>query len=154
MKEIIYGTKEFPEKIDITDPCYDKDVWCRINNFPIKPGEYTCYACIADNEETRGWGERVSRIGIRMGDADRYERKGLIGVDAGLAGFFIDKPDYNSAEWKEFCGKINFDQRVYLFDEGFFSESGYGDGAYNVYAGYKDGNIVEVYIEFIGEEDD
>ena len=24
--------------------CYDKDVWCRMNNVRIKEGEYTCLA--------------------------------------------------------------------------------------------------------------
>lgn len=153
MTEKVYGYKEFPDKIDITDPCYDRDVWCRINNFPIPAGEYECYAQVLNDEETDGWGERVSRIGIRTEKPDHYERKGSIGVDAGMAGFFINKPDYTDNEWANFCGKIDFDEKVYMFDEGFFSESGYGDGGYDVYVGYKDGKPTEVYIEFIGEDE-
>lgn len=148
MIEKIYGTINLPGKIDITDPCYNKDVWCRINNFPISAGEYECYTMNADNEETEGWGERVARIGIRKDKAKTYKRKGSIGVDAGLAGFFVDKPDYNDAEWNEFCNRI-YSDKAWLVDDGFYSESGYGDGCYSVYVGYKDGKVVEVYIDFM-----
>ncbi len=33
------------DEIDITDPSYDKDVWCRTRK-PITPGEYNCYVGI------------------------------------------------------------------------------------------------------------
>ena len=103
MTEHIHGTIELPDKIDITDPCYDKDVWCRINNFPIEPGTYECYTFEANNEETGGWGNRIARIGIRKDKAIYYAREGSIGVDAGLAGFFIDKPNYTDDEWCKIC---------------------------------------------------
>ena len=148
MIEKVYGTIDLPDKIDITDPCYNKDVWCRINNFPISAGKYTCYIKVANNSETSGFGKRVARIGIRKDKADRYSRKGSIGVDAGLAGFFVNKPNYNDNEWMEFCERISSD-KAWLIDNGFYSESGYGDGCYGVYAGYKDGEVVEVYIDFM-----
>lgn len=152
MTEQVYGVIELPDKIDITDPCYNKDVWCRINNFPIEAGTYECYTIEADNEETGGWGSRIARIGIRKGKANHYERKGSIGVDAGLAGFFIDKPDYNDEEWYKICDSIN-GKDVFLSKDSFFSSSGYGDGSYDVHVGYKDRNLVEVFIEFIEKEE-
>ena len=152
MEEVIYGTKEFGDKIDITDPCYDKMTWCRINDFPIPAGNYECYTLEADNEETGGWGERVARIGIRRGKADTYEEIGSIGVDAGLAGFFNNKPDYTDKEWDEFVNRVDT-EKAFIIEDGFYSESGYGDGGYPVYTGYKNGEIVEVYIDFIEEED-
>lgn len=152
MTEVNYGTINLPDKIDITDPCYNKDVWCRINNFPITPGVYECYVVEADNEETGGWGTRIARIGIRKDKANHYERKGNIGVDAGLAGFFINKPNYTDDEWHKICDEIS-GKDVSLAADHFFSSSGYGDGAYDVYAGYRDGILVEVYIDFIEEEE-
>lgn len=150
MTEQIIGTKEFANKIDITDPCYNHDVWRRINNFPIPAETYECYIVIADNEETNGWGNRVARIGIRKGKADHWELKGTIGVDAGLAGFFINKPDYTDEQWNEFVYR---EGKAWIIDDGFYSSSGYGDGSYDVYAGYKDGEMVEVFIDFIEEEE-
>ena len=35
------GKKYFSGKIDITDPCYNKDVWCR-TTATVKDGEYSC----------------------------------------------------------------------------------------------------------------
>ena len=147
MIENIYGHKEFPAQIDITDPCYNKNVWCRINNFPISAGKYECYTIMANNNETKGWGNRVARIGIRKENATTYKRIGSIGVDAGLAGFFDNKPDYNDEEWMTFCNRSGND--AWIIDEGFYSSSGYGDGCYEVYAGYKNGEVVEMYIDFL-----
>lgn len=148
MKEIICGKKTFPNKIDITDPCYTRNVWCRINEVPITAGEYECYVKEKSDKETGGWGKRVAKIGIRREKADNYTKIGYIGVDAGLAGFFFDKPDYTDDQWDELCNMVH-NGNAWMVDYGFFSESGYGDGSYDVYAGYKDGEVVEIFIDFI-----
>lgn len=146
MKEIICGKKTFPNKIDITDPCYNHDVWCRINDYEIPAGEYECYIKEKSDKETDGWGKRVAKIGIRRKKADNYTKIGDIGVDAGLAGFFVDKPDYTDEQWNEFVYRKG---DAWIVNDGFYSSSGYGDGVYDVYAGYKDGEVVEVFIDFI-----
>lgn len=143
----VYGTIALPDNVDITDPSYDEDVWCRINNFPISAGTYECYTITADDDETGGWGERIARIGIRKAKADHFERKGMIGVDCGMAGFFNCD---NRVPFTELA--VGNSDPVYLTENAFFSDSGFGDGGYDVYAGYHDGEITEVYIEFIGEE--
>ena len=144
MTEITYGTITFPNTIDITDPSYDEDVWCRINNFPITAGTYECYVVMATNKETRGWGKRVARIGIRKEKADHFERKGMIGVDCGMAGFF--NCDNRVIFDEIICEDI---KDVYITNNAFFSSSGYGDGCYDVCVGYHDGKMTEIYIDFI-----
>lgn len=140
-----YGTMELGSQVDITDPSYDEDVWCRINRFPVTPGEYQRYVDIASDKETGGWGNRISRIGLVRGRATSYERKGTIGVDAGMAGFFaVD--NVKIFEDVILAGEI---EDVYLGDGYFCSSSGYGDGSYDVYAGYNNDGLVEVYIRFI-----
>ena len=120
--------------VDVTDPCYDRDAWCRINGLQVVPGEYTC--AIAE-EDTGMWGIRVSTIGIYLdGDVpatSEMDAIGDIGVDAGLAGFFVNKPDFTDVEWGAFCNQIS-SGRAWQFTYGFCSSSGYGDGAYNVFA--------------------
>jgi hypothetical protein len=76
------------------------------------------------------------------------EEIGEIGVDAGLAGFFNDKPDYTDDEWSEFCDSIR-NGNAWIRDEGFFSSSGYGDGCYPVNACRINGEIVALEIRFI-----
>ena len=150
MREDIWGSIILGNNVDISDPCYDEDVWCRINNFPVSPGEYECYVVMADDIETNGWGNRVARIGIRKDEASRYERKGMIGVDSGMAGFFNCD---NRIVYDDIVNNWSPSENVFIYDDAFVSSAGYGDGAYDVYAGYKDGELVEVYIEFIGADD-
>lgn len=149
------GAKHFEGIVDITDPCYSKNVWCRMTA-EVKAGEYTCY--IWRNTE---YGEydgrqykdvRVGVIGIYLDGiiptAKAMEEIGSIGVDAGLAGFFMNKPDYNNEEWDRICNLVGSGD-AWIIDEGFFSFSGYGDGCYPVYAYKIDNEIVALEIRFL-----
>ena len=138
--------------VDITDPCYNRSVWCRMNQVKVKPGEYNSYIKRDTNSE------RVAMAGIRLGlDDGNYtvSKLGSIGVDAGLAGFWPNKPDYDTdEEWQHVCEEYLFtpndDKDYYEFDNGFCSSSGWGDGMYPVYA-CKDSNgeIVALEIHFM-----
>lgn len=149
------GTKHFEGVIDITDPCYDKDVWCRMNA-EVKSGEYDCHIWRHTSKEIWNGKEykdvSVGVIGIYLNGIIPPQRSmeeiGSIGVDAGLAGFFMNKPDYNDDEWSDFCNSIR-DGDAWIKDEGFFSSSGYGDGCYPVYASKVNGEIVALEIRFI-----
>jgi len=153
LEKIDVGTFLFSEKLEITDPCYDRDVWCRINDVDCVPGCYTCTAYISDEGE---WGRRVASISIQLNgedlECDTY--LGDIGVDAGLAGFFSNKPDYTDSEWSSFCDILyHSDEKAFVVDEGFFSESGYGDGCYGVYVHLADEKRIDAAeIVFIDEE--
>lgn len=156
--EKIIGKKRFGDKVDITDPCYNRDVWCRMNDVGVVPGEYECYVDVLSDKETGGWGERVSKIGIRLiGQTSKhYTYIGNIGVDSALAGFFNHKPDYSRAEWISFCHSISgsFDGNAWTNEDGFFGRSGYGDGGYDVFATGKAGAFTGLYIEFISEDEE
>ncbi len=141
-KELV-GSMTLNSKVDITDPCYDKGTWCRMTT-KCEPGEYTGYAIIFDEGE---WGKRVASIGIYkdddVRDLDSMEYIGNIGVDAGVAGFFNDKPNFHGDEWMKFLrdsgtykenGEYDYDKNHYDCSYGLFSCSGYGDGGYDVYA--------------------
>ena len=149
------GTKHFEGVIDITDPCYDKNVWCRMTA-EVKAGEYECYVWRhTDKGVYNGEEYKDVRVGIIAIYLDgiippmrSMEEIGSIGVDAGLAGFFMNKPDYNDEEWDKFCDSIR-DGDAWIKDEGFFSSSGYGDGCYGVYASKVNGEIVALEIRFI-----
>lgn len=149
------GTKHFGGIVDITDPCYSKDVWCRMTA-EVKDGEYYCNIWshtekeIYDGEEFKD--TRVGVIGIYLDGVIPPQRQmeciGEIGVDAGLAGFFINKPDYNDDEWNAFCNSIR-KGNAWIKDEGFFSSSGYGDGVYSVYAYKHNSEIIALEIRFL-----
>ena len=143
---------------EATDPCYNRDVWCRINNIDTLPGKYQCFIFVKDKGE---WGMRVARlrvchesIDLEATDDDLCnEYIGEIGVDAGLAGFYNNKPDYNDEEWAEFC---KFRGQYYIRPEGVCSLSGYGDGGYAVYGRIApDGKCYDALeIIFIDDDED
>lgn len=140
------GELKLGTTVDITDPCYDKDVWCRMT-VNCEPGTYKGYVEMFDEGK---WGQRVATISIFKGEKiwgiEEMELIGNIGVDAGLAGFFNNKPDFNDDKWNEFCDKINEGNAWNLYN-GIFSLSGYGDGSYNVYANEERNAFTIVFIE-------
>lgn len=155
----VIGSRHIGAKIDITDPGYNKDVWCRMDDVEIVPGEYTCVIWV-QKEKLNLDGKKldvlnVGNVGIYLGGVVPAQKSmkeiGTIGVDSGLAGFFEKKPDYSDKEWDDFCDMIE-DRRVpaWTIENGFFSESGYGDGEYPVYAHKtQDGRITALEIRFI-----
>lgn len=140
------GELELGTKVDITDPCYDKGTWCRMT-IDCEPGLYKGYVEITNEGN---FGKEVASVSIFKGDTkcgiEEMERIGDIGVDAGLAGFFNDKPDFSDAEWDELCNKISEGDAWNLYN-GIFSLSGYGDGCYNVYANKERNAFTIVFIE-------
>ena len=156
MKRKMFGVKNFHGSVDITDPCYNRDVWCRMNDVKIKEGDYTCIAWFqTDKFEYEGKSftdERVAIIGIYRDGYIPHQKAmqeiGEIGVDAGMAGFFHNKPDYDDKEWGIFCRQTSQGD-VWLMEDGFCSSSGYGDGCYGVYAYKRDGEITALEIRFL-----
>lgn len=157
LKKELLGAHNFPEFVDITDPCYDHDVWCRMNNVQISAGTYVCAIWKSRHSYTyegkRHYYRRVRilsiyKIGVSIpNDEDVWEEIGEIGVDAGLAGIFHSKPDYNDEQWADFCDQMSHCESR-ICDEGFVASSGDGDGCYPVYAYRKDGEIVALEIRF------
>lgn len=153
--------------VDITDPCYNKDVWCRMQT-EVKPGTYNCYSYVGEDAD---WGKRVWLNQIVIADdADSvateekvsknrsWRNIGKIGVDAGLAGFFDEKPDFGDEEWDSLCDWMLDDEKnsacsSYIKDfngkDGFWTTSGIGDGGYDVFAiRNTKGQIVALEIRF------
>lgn len=158
LRKKLIGWKEFKGILDVTDPGYSKDVWCRITTpKPVKEGNYACRIWAKTRKEEyegREWTDtRVGIIGLYLDDIvpAQFAMKeiGTIGVDSGMAGFFMDKPDYSVDEWESLCDSTNKGD-AWIRDEGFFSYSGYGDGSYPVYAAYNQNEeIIALEIRFL-----
>lgn len=156
MKRKKIGIKNFHGSVDITDPCYNRNVWCRMNDVKIKEGDYTCIVWYqTERGEFKGKTYACKVVGIVgiyldgiIPPQKNMEEIGSIGVDAGMAGFFHNKPDYSDDAWITFC---NITRRgdAWLMEEGFCSSSGYGDGCYGVYAWKTNGEITALEIRFI-----
>lgn len=145
------GTRYYTDDpVTATDPCYESGTWCTVKNISVIPGDYECVAWMGKetyHNPFTGKSEEYDRVricGIYLAgeglddDWEDWELIGHAGVDAGLCGFYQNKPDYNDEEWSAFCRAI--DHADYLITkEGFCTQSGDGDGNYPVYA-HKDGN--------------
>lgn len=150
------GVKDFHGSVDITDPCYNKDVWCRMNSVKIREGEYTCMVWYhTDKGKYDGKPYSYKAVGIlgiyldgKIPKQKTMKEIGSIGVDAGLAGFFHYKPDYDDEAWSAFCDRVRHGD-AWITEDGFYSSSGYGDGCYGVYAQKQNGEIVALEIRFI-----
>lgn len=53
-----YGEMYFGKVIDVTDPCYNSDVWCR-TSIDVVPGTYDCYA--THTPKRAEWQKSLSR---------------------------------------------------------------------------------------------
>lgn len=151
------GKIHLGERVDFTDPCYDKDVWCRMTVDGFLPGTYNCYASYNDEGRVaESWiiHEKCD-IGPGRGQVMLAESVVLAGcgVDAGLFGYFDDKPDFDDAQWYALCNNLqeinvvngDFDGR-----DGFYTESGYGDGVYcPVLWKNKEGRIIGACTNFV-----
>lgn len=150
------GCMDFHGSVDITDPCYNRDVWCRMNDIEVSDGDYSCSVWLhTDRGVLLGKpyiDTSVGVIGIYLDGVippeDEMEEIGEIGVDAGIAGFFHHKPDYDDQEWSSFCDRVS-QGRAWLLPDGFASSSGYGDGGYSVYAYRQDGMTTALEIRFL-----
>ena len=160
----LVGKMNFRDKVDISDPCYNRDNNGNIIDYEITSGKYNCFIKNAVNSS------RVAEIAIVKTECTGVENKdylwdyiGNICVDAGLAGFFNHKIEYSYDMWDNFCDRltetgygIDICKVSYWlnFDNGFFSESGWGDGCYDVFEYKNDGETKGLKIVFITEEED
>lgn len=150
------------DKVQITDPCYDADVWCTGTLTNVKPGQYVCEPDYTDG--------RVASIEAvhRNYDSDSLIWHAMdfeVGVDSGQAGIFdyddfiahVEERDYDSGDWYSQCCDLtsNEDMCGIINGVGFVSESGYGDGGYTCYTAKNEaGQIVGIKIVFIESDYD
>ena len=151
------GKMDFGHTVDISDPCYARDGNGNIIDYPISKGRYRCFVKFAENSS------RIAEIAIvAMGhvgveDVDYlWDYIGNIYVDAGMAGFFNHKIEYSNNMWDDFCDRLDYSNNQYWinFDNGFFSDSGWGDGCYDVFEHKHNGETKGLKIVFIPEEED
>lgn len=145
-KKKTIGTMCFDDKIDISDPCYSRDVWCRVNDIDVQPGDYDVVTWITPNST-------VGIIGIYLNgivpDQERMGYLASIGVDSGTAGFLKAGTELNREQWKDFCDKMSESKEsAWIRDWGAVSSSGHGDGEYDVYTFKVNDKVIAAEIRF------
>jgi len=171
MKE--FGTIRLTKgEVLATDPCYDKGTWCTVPIKNVRAGNYKAYIKELNEGE---WGNRIAKLYLVHEDYNPEELNFVeipdldAGVDAGVCGFFEDKPNYDDDNWDKLCDnefEMAGDSKGYpnygiaTLDNNFkcigvWSESGYGDGGYPVYtASDKSGYVIGMMIEYIFDKEE
>lgn len=164
MKYIDLGEFDFTTgKIDATDPCYDKDICCR-SVVEAPKGKYIGQVAYDEREhrvcsiaiatKASGYNNPARSFHCRQALGINFKEISCLGVDAGLCGFFQNKPDYSNEEWLNLCNNVFIDKDYGMLDCGFWSSSGYGDGGYPLYEHRdKNGDIDMLVINFIEFEE-
>lgn len=164
------------DKVRVSDPCYDNDVWCKTMLTDVLPGEYEV---TVDRHDDESWGNRISQLQVVHKD---YKHKNLvwnehseIGVDSGQAGVFCestyrnDTVDIKTPEsrfsltlndqpgdaWYEKMCKFTLSGQGWgSYETGVVTSSGYGDGGYPLEVVEEDGKIVGMRITYIFPDDE
>ena len=163
-------------KVRVTDPCYHLDTWCAATIENVEEGEYNTRA-IYDKET-----DRVAEIlavhqkyDINKNTKLSWEKTHFdIGVDSGQCGIFNyfhfkeekDKDDafeeehgtvIDSKDWHygRCCIGTGTDDKAAEIDGlGYVSQSGYGDGSYDLYVAKNERHrIIAFKIVFIEDEE-
>jgi len=170
IETIELGTIQVDGELHISDPCYRTNIWCA-ENVKLKPGTYHCFADIYDCGD---WGTRIGKLYIKHESVKTYSKEdflvlelvSFVGVDSGQCGIF-DKEYYEKYHnretkegdslntfWYDKVCKITLEKPMAgtVDGKGVVSESGYGDGSYDVWkASYKN---EWVYLEITYIEDE
>ncbi|MCL1855093.1 MAG: DUF4241 domain-containing protein [Clostridia bacterium] len=154
------GTIELSGTVVVSDPCYDRDVWCMELGVKVKPGTYRVFASRQDEGR---FGIRIACIMAVHEDYEVAEIKKWedcsdgIGVDSGQCGIFDDTiypqgknhPDFEPF-YDECCGLTLSEESVGILQnsKGVVSSSGYGDGSYTLCSAFQDGYIIGLLLDY------
>lgn len=145
------------ETVEVMDPGYDDDVPFVVTVDDMTPGVYELFVS-KNRTRTRVMASMLIHNEYKDDDLEYNMIPNAISVDAGLAGYFVDKPNFNDEEWRSFIDEFITDyarDQVYTCPWGMFTNTGYGDGVYDVciIKERKHGRIVGVAIFFMDQED-
>jgi hypothetical protein len=157
--------------VHLTDPCYDApdpryeliNDGCGLYNVPCLEGDWRATRSYNDNRDA----ERENRVvGFTIVSADLgakavRTKSYRVGVDSGQFGIFDasiyeNDSDYDveGSFYRTVCDITNQENCGTVFNSGFVSSSGYGDGGYNLICGFFDGKLAYASITFIEDYDD
>lgn len=165
------GTIKLDKDVCVTDPCYNRDVWCMTQLNNVKPGLWAVYASI-DKIDT--WGKRTYILELSHCDFVNKEIEELnwtecavLGVDSGQMSVFDDayyrrkngsEADFEadkSCEEKFYDTCCNLSQDyvgIYSVDDiavGVVCSSGCGDGSYPLEVKEIGSEIIAMRINFM-----
>jgi len=160
------GYIDLSGKVIVSDPCYDRNVLNNAHNIGVKPGKYAAYITYSSGF---GFGVKVACIIAVHSEHIKLLQTGMnlelcnanIGVDSGQCGIFDDtiyplddeftgEYDDENSFYGECCKITLCDKRsgVLKSRKGLVSSSGLGDGVYDLFCHYHEGERVVLLVDF------
>jgi hypothetical protein len=153
------GAINLSDKIIISDPCYERGIWCAISDFEVMPGKYETFIVKYENRAAAVIAVHSDYIGTLNSDWELYV--GEIGVDSGQAGIFDDsiypEKEEPKGKWDDEdsfygeCCKLtlsNAQGGILKNEKGVVSSSGYGDGRYELFCQCRENYRIALMIDF------
>jgi len=165
------GTIRLSKDVCVTDPCYNRDVWCMAQLDNVNPGLWDVYASI---DEIDCWGKRTYILELFHRDSTREQTKELswkeraeLGVDSGQMSVFDDayyrlkngsEADFEADKsvrdrFYDICCNLSQNYAgIYCAGNravGVVCSSGCGDGSYPLEVKEIDDKIVAMKISFM-----
>lgn len=162
----------------VTDPCYSPGTWCQAKLDKVHNGKWSAWTIEKDGRVA----ELIVSCMIVDDPDDIIEtlmdpvrlKPYDIGVDSGQCGIFdaehyqcdediITDPEFDAQlshgdgkgdRWYNACCDITQSGGADTIPFGIVSESGYGDGSYDLFVEKHAGEIIAIKIVFIGPEDE
>lgn len=151
------GTIELGKEVYVSDPCYSTGMWCQAKLKNVRPGTYRCFASYL---RVKGWGNRVASLWVfneeylQKNPRKRFPSEPeacFVGVDSGQCGIF-DAKYYEKRQpieaWYDTVCETTCPVGI-LADKCVVSESGFGDGGYNVFKVNDKEETVGIMVEYI-----
>lgn len=157
-------------KLILSDPCYEKGIWCAKEIDNVLPGKWNAY--VKPSVDGRNAELIACHENFVPDDDDSTSEYYRLAVDSGQMSI-VDSPHYEDddqfpGEWGEpnigfdasrfygFCCEATLSRSsVGLIPYGCVASSGYGDGSYNAYVyRTRSGYVYMVRIVFIGDDDE
>lgn len=164
IREILGNIMITSGQVKASDPCYGDEIWCNTTIKNVLNGEYEASIDIMDCDV---WGDRVAKLEIHHKDylnkPTDFEYEHTCGVDSGtfcLADLEYYKEhhtdrDVNEDWYQDYV--VDMSDKGHCIDERcVISNSGFGDGGYDVYIHREqvNGYIVGVEVIFIDEDEE
>jgi len=145
LEEQVIGRRQFSNKVCVSDPSYLRGTWCGEYDLEIKEGSYKCHAIVGECED---WGRRVWRLTTVHEDEKVTEWKYYtnLGVDAAMMSIICNK-HYDTERHEALSDYLSDAGHT---ENGFYSNSGIGDGTYTLFCGHNDKDeIVALSVVFL-----
>ena len=151
---VLGGFEMTSQTMRVSDPCYDRDVWCCGTFGKCKTGTWEAGVLKTERKVYQmkdGWLEQPIDVGVDSGQAGFYD-EAFYQDNSIFKGMPEPEHDYGDLWYNHACDITLSERSAGVMPYGVVSSSGFGDGSYVCYTHKgSDGEIDFAFVIFIDE---